>query len=279
MKLLWILVILLFLILLQTNNKSGFGGKSSFGSNECVSLPNIDKIFVLSLKKSEERRNNFLNSYIFEIPLQIIWGIDTTKPENAEPYRKLVNPYNFSIMYDLDSGKRDRKKNSEFNSGALGCYLGHMEFYKESFSQKLKYALICEDTIVFSPNFLSEWKSLKVPSDFDIIFFHAWNTIGKNNTCNKQVKSLKKVMGTKCYLVNVESMKKYYNFFYPIDNHIDFKYEDIIKQGCRVYYYPLESINVVYTSESSTIGHSVIKSDLVKDADPNKISHILFEME
>jgi hypothetical protein len=182
-------------------------------------------------------------------------------------------------MYDLDSGKRERTRLSEFNSGALGCYLGHMEFYRECFQQNLKYALICEDNVVFSENFFDEWKSLSVPNDFDIVFFHAWNTVGQNDNCNPQVKTLKKVMGTKCYLVNVESMKQYYPLFFPIDNHIDFKYKDLINRGCKIYYYPLNTIKVVYTQESSTIGHSVIKSELVKDIDPNQISHRLFEIE
>ena len=271
------LILILFLLIFLKNKK-----KSTFGNSECKPLPVIDKIFVLSMKVSQERRQNFLNSYKnlkSGIPLQIIWGVDTKIPKNAEPFRDQVDPYKFSIMYDLDSGKRERTKLSEFNSGALGCYLGHMEFYRECFRQKLKYALICEDNVVFSQNFLAEWKSLSVPNDFDVLFFHAWNTIGEYDVCNSRVKTLKKVMGTKCYLINVESMKRYYQHFFPIDNHVDFKYRDLIEKGCRVYYYPLNTIEVVYTKESSTIGHSVIKSELIKNVNSNEISHHLFEIE
>jgi hypothetical protein len=118
---------------------------------------NVEKVFVLSLKSSVERRNNFITSYkslYTDIPLEIIWGIDTKNPINAEPYRHLVNTHNYNIMYDIDTGKRPRLHESEFNSGALGCYLGHMEFYKKCFEQKLKYAIFCEDNVVLSKNFI-----------------------------------------------------------------------------------------------------------------------------
>jgi len=275
MKVIILLLVIFILFIL-------FRNKSSFGSSKCTKI-NIDKIFLLTLEKSTERRNNFMQSYkkLNNFPLEIIWGINTKIPANAEKYRGLVDPYKFSIMYDLDSGKKQRTEMSDFNSGALGCYLGHMDFYKRCSEQGLKYALICEDNIVFDTSFFDEINNLIVPSDFDVIFFHSWNNISYNTSfCNSpKLKKLKKVMGTKCYLINVESMKKYYPLFYPIDNHIDFKYQDLIKKGCNVYYIPLESIDIRYTSESSTIGHSIIISQLANTDDPNQIAHKLFEME
>jgi len=254
MNKLLILLLILFMFLIKS--------KSNFSNTNCINLPNIDKIFVLSLKESTKRRQNFTDSYNklnINIPLEIIWGIDTKIPKNAEPYRSLVDPYKFSIMYDLDNGTRLRQSISDFNSGALGCYLGHLDFYKNSFKQNLKYSIICEDNVILENNFLNELNEIKVPSDFDIIFFHCWRNISEDSNCNN-IKSIKRIMGTKCYLINVNNMKKYYKFFYPINNHIDDKYKDLVKQGCKIYYYPLESIKV--DSVISTIGHADGEKDI-----------------
>ena len=176
-------------------------------------------------------------------------------------------------MYDLDSGKKERLSLSDFNSGALGCYLGHTTFYEKCFEQNIRYALICEDNVRFNKKFKME---MILPSDFDIVFFHSWNNVGEEtNTCVQGIKKLKKVMGTKCYLINVESMKKYYPLFFPINNHIDLKYKDLIQKGCNVYFLPLD-IHIDSTG-GSTIGHSAIKTNLA--GDQNSVSHKLFESE
>jgi len=267
------LIFLLILILLLLLNNTSL--KSSFASQNCLHVT-VDKIFVLTLKKSTERRENFINAYkalTTSAPLEIIYGIDTKNKMNAEKYREIVDPVKFNLMYDLDAGIKQRKQLSEFNSGALGCYLGHMEMYQRSFNQNTHYALFCEDNIVFKPSFISDINKLSLPSDFDIIFFHTWNHIGKGfNSCEHGLKKVTKVMGTKCYLVNVRSMKKYFPLFYPIDTHIDLKYFDLIKQGCTIYYLPLQSLEIKYTSESSTIGHSLLLNEKGED-----IAHQLFE--
>ena len=105
----------------------------------------IDKVFLLSIPTSKERRENFLNSYKAPIPLEIIWGVDTKNPENVEKFRHLVNPDKFNTMYLYDNGE-PRPNHHYLNSGALGCYIGHMDFYKKSFNQHLKYTLILKFT-------------------------------------------------------------------------------------------------------------------------------------
>jgi len=65
--------------------------------------------------------------------------------------------------------------------------------------------------------------------------------------------------------------------FYPIDNHVDYKYKDLIKKGANVYLIPLNSININYAG-GTTIGHSKILSKLINENDSNKIAHKLFEI-
>jgi hypothetical protein len=75
----------------------------------------------------------------------------------------------------------------------------------------------------------------------------------------EKVKGLEKVKwisSTKCYLVHVENMQKYYKYFFPIDNHVDMKHEDIIARGARVFYKDLRDFMYINRLQSSTIGHS-----------------------
>ena len=188
---------------------------SHFGETTCGGIT-VDKIFLLTLKKSKERRENFIDSFKktkSSLPLEIIYGTDTTKPENVEQFRSLVDPEKFDKMFKLNRGEITRKHLSEFNPGALGCYLSHMEFYKRSFEQKLKYTMVFEDNVVLSESFVDELNGVlkTIPNDFDIIFFHKWKLVddGYNSDCEK-IKKVKKIMGAKCYLINVQNMKKYY---------------------------------------------------------------------
>jgi len=36
-----------------------------------------------------------------------------------------------------------------FNMGAIGCFMGHMDFYDRCFDQGLRYAVIFEDNVIY----------------------------------------------------------------------------------------------------------------------------------
>lgn len=52
--------------------------------------------------------------------------------------------------------EKKRPDHTYFNSGALGCYLGHMEFYKRCFKENLKYAILFEDNVMLDQSFNKE---------------------------------------------------------------------------------------------------------------------------
>ena len=62
-------------------------------------------------------------------------------------------------------------------------------------------------------------------------------------------------MSTKCYLINVKRMKKYYHLFYPIFTHVDMVYEKLIHHGADVYLIKLNSIKIGI--KKSTIKHTL----------------------
>ena len=269
---LWVVLFLLSLIIffkffeLKFNNVSG----------QCTPIK-IDKCFVLSLKDSDIRRNKFMDSYNLDIPLEIIWGYDTRTPDVGEKYKHLVNPEKYRDMYRYDKDLK-RPDNTYFNSGGLGCYLGHMDFYKKCFEQNLDYAMIFEDNVILDDNFNSELNTAlsRLGSDFDVCFFHCWSHVGDNvEKCGDTIKKIKWLNSTKCYLINVNNMKKYYNLFYPIDNHIDNIYEKLVNNGANIYLIPLNNIKIQYGK--SVIAHSkVIDSNYFQYLDKTETDNIKY---
>ena len=90
--------------------------------------------------------------------------------------------------------------------------------------------------------------------DFEMCFFHCLSRYPVSY--EKGLEKVKWISSTKCYLIHVDNMRKYYNYYFPIDNHVDNKSEDIIAQGARVYYKDLRRLIKIDRSDSSTIGHS-----------------------
>ena len=65
-------------------------------------------------------------------------------------------------------------------------------------------------------------------------FFHCLSRLPTK--LKEDLEKVQWISSTKCYLINVDNMKKYKKYFLPMDNHIDMKHEDIIAKGARVYY-------------------------------------------
>lgn len=216
------------------------------------------KCFLLTLKDSEERRNTFLSHHDPGVPLEIIYSVNTKEVENAKKYQKVIDPGYFKEALRLHYGKKVRKDITYFDMGAIGCYMGHMEFYRRCFEQGLKYAVIFEDNVIIkSPKLYGHIQSVidVMGDDFEMCFFHCLSRYPDDRR-DKGLERVKWISSTKCYLVHVENMKKYYSLFFPIDNHVDMKHEDLIAKGARVYYKDLRDYMMIDRSHSSTIGHS-----------------------
>jgi GR25 family glycosyltransferase involved in LPS biosynthesis len=222
----------------------------------------VDKCFVLTLPDSKEKLTQFLDSYKSNIPLEIIYSFNTKNKSEAEKYKHLVDPERYNLMYDFDSGTKIRPDHTYFNSGALGCYLGHMKIYEKCFEQKLDYAIIFEDNVVLSESFNNELNSAlsRLGDDFDACFLHCSSNVGEYvEKCGSMIKKLKWITSTKCYLINVNRMKKYYELFYPIFTSVDIAYEKLIRHGADVYLINFNSIKLGI--KKSAIGHTKVLSN------------------
>jgi GR25 family glycosyltransferase involved in LPS biosynthesis len=219
------------------------------------------KCFLLTLKTSTDRREKFLEHHDPSVPLEIIYGVDTREIENAKKYQKIIEPNYYRealrLHYNADKTRPDI---TYFNLGAIGCYMGHMELYRRCFDQNIKYAVIFEDNVIIkNTRVYSEIQDVinKKGDNFEMCFFHCISRYPDKEDIEKSgLERVKWISSTKCYVVHVENMKKYYKHFFPIDNHVDMKHEDIIARGARVYYKDLRDCLHIDRSHNSTIGHS-----------------------
>lgn len=217
------------------------------------------KCFLLTLPTSTKRRQKFLASHVKGVPMEIIYGMDTKSVENAKKYQNVVDPVYFKEALRLHYNRKHlRPDMTYFNMGAIGCYMGHMEFYRRCFEQGLKYAVVFEDNVIISHSRLYDEIQGVIDTmgdNFEMCFFHCL-TRYPDGKVMRDLERVKWISSTKCYLINVANMQKYYEYFFPIDNHVDMKHEDIIARGARVFYKDLRDCMYIDRTNSSTIGHS-----------------------
>jgi len=242
----WIILILLLIaIILRTIRRSLREGYEY-------------KCFLLTLPKEQVRRQRFMKHYNPQIPIEIIYGPDTREPKNAKKFENEIDSEYYEkaleMYYNPDIKRPDI---TYFNLGAIGCFMGHMEFYKRCFDQGLRYALIFEDNVIIkSDSFYDEVQKIidERGDSFEMCFFHCLSRLPDKQ--DGKLEKVKWISSTKCYLINVQNMKRYTKYFLPMDNHIDMKHEDLIAKGARVYYKDMRRYLKIDRTHSSTIGHS-----------------------
>jgi GR25 family glycosyltransferase involved in LPS biosynthesis len=242
MILFFILLLLVVYILISKSNKSKYGYKC----------------FLLTIKDQKKRQERFKNAHNPDIPFEIIYGPDTRTPKQAQKYENIIEDEYYEKALEMYEDPTIKRPDiTYFNLGAIGCFMGHMEFYKRCYKQGIKYAVIFEDNVIIKSNQLYDEIQHVIDTkkdDFEMCFFHCLSRLVEKE--EDDLEKVKWISSTKCYLINVENMKNYTKYFLPMDNHVDMKHEDLISNGARVYYKDLRHCIKIDRSHRSTIGHS-----------------------
>jgi GR25 family glycosyltransferase involved in LPS biosynthesis len=216
------------------------------------------KAFLLTIPSEKGRQERFKRSHNPHIPIEIIYGPDTRKVDEAKKYEEHVDPEYFEMALEMHYDKTIKRPDmTYFNLGAIGCFMGHMDFYKRCVRQGIKYAVIFEDNVIIKSNVLYDEidKVIKQKGDdFEMCFFHCLSRLPDKMEGN--LEKVKWISSTKCYLIHVDNMKSYTKYFFPMDNHVDMKHEDLIAQGARVYYKDMREYMFIDRTHKSLIGHS-----------------------
>jgi len=169
------------------------------------------------MKNEPSRSEQFVRSIDKKMPLEIIYGKDTRTPQKAQQFQEYIDPDYYDKAVEMYHDPEVRRPDiTYFNLGAIGCFMGHMEFYEKCFKQDLKYAVIFEDNVIIDSNRIyDEIQSVidEKGDDFEMCFFHCLSRLPekKEGTLEK----VKWISSTKCYLINVHNMRWFKRFFFP----------------------------------------------------------------
>jgi len=214
--------------------------------------------FLLTLPESKERQHKFFRNHNKNIPIEVVYGTNTKSVKVAREYENIVDSEYFEKAVEMHYNPTVMRPDiTYFNLGAIGAYMGHTGIMKTCIDRGLKYALIFEDNVIIKRNKLYDEVQKVIDEmgdDFEMCFFHCLSRIPTE--VNGDLERVVWVSSMKCYLINVQNMKKYMKYYFPIDNHVDNKTEDIIARGARVYYKDLRKYMKIDRSGPSTIGHS-----------------------
>ena len=160
------------------------------------------KCFVLTVNGAQSRQERFMRHYNDTLPLEIIYGPNTSNVKVAREYEDIVEPEYFEKALEMHYDPTVKRPNiTYFNLGAIGCFVGHMDFYKRCFDQGLKYAVIFEDNVVIkSPQLFSQIQEVidEKGNNFEMCFFHCLSRLPDKT--EGTLEKVKWISSTKCYL-------------------------------------------------------------------------------
>jgi len=217
--------------------------------------------YLLTLPDSKTRHAQFFKRYDQHgIPIDVVYGVDTKKIENARKFERQVDSRYMKKAVELHYNHTERRPNiTFFNLGAIGAMQGHLSVFERARRQGVKYALVLEDNVMVNDSsFFGEVQRTieTLGDDFEMVFFHCLSRFPDQEGHRPGFEKLRWISSMKCYLMHVPNMERYVSTYLPQDNHIDHKVEDLIAEGARVFYRDLREHIEINRSTHSTIGHS-----------------------
>lgn len=196
-----------------------------------ITASDID-VYIINLKRNPERLQNFQINYdktdLHPVKFKVIEAIDG---KNID-VRAVTTEKAFKELSDAER-KGFRTKHYQITRGAVGCYLSHLNTYKEILNSDKEYGLIFEDDVKFNTNeVLQELQNRvrTIKSDWDIMLLGCVCYI-----CNsfKDYYDAQKFILLHAYLIKKESAKKILDLLEgnPIEKQIDSKFSDMAANG------------------------------------------------
>lgn len=216
------------------------------------------KTFLLTLPESKERQRRFFEAHHRKIPVEVVYGPNTKTVEAAREYEDRVELKHFKRALEMHYSPSVRRPDiTYFNLGAIGAMFGHLDIWEKAHADGVKYALVFEDNTMPSEEIYGEVQSVidELGDDFEMVFFHCIARFVDDEK-HGTLERVRWISSMKCYLVHVPNFTKYIKYFFPMDNHVDNKMEDLIAKGARVFYKDMRHCLRIDRSGGSTIGHS-----------------------
>lgn len=190
----------------------------------------LPPIWVISLQRSTERRV-YITQHLrdLNLPFEFIDAIDgqTLTPEQLRLYSSAQTQYLL---------------NRELTAGEIGCALSHLMALRRIVDQKIPEALILEDDVVLTPDFLDVLgHRSNFPKDWELVLFgYTWGIpsywgrqpLGRERFA---IKFGRRVSGNFAYLVTQHGAQKVLAAAYPIRMPSDALTGGLIRTGLHLY--------------------------------------------
>jgi collagen beta-1,O-galactosyltransferase len=244
---------------------------------------NIDKIYIISLKKNRNRANNvirelnklgriFLNCSIFDaVDGSMLSQKEINYCLSIKAQYSLKNPHTYDEIRTV---------------GEIGCYLSHYKIWEDIILNNYKNCIIFEDDAYPKEKYETIMNYIDtIPNDYDIAYFGWWNRYSydytnennnwlytdkpiekKDNIYNKSM-----ILGLYSYILSNNGAKKLFTKAIPIDLQVDSfisMYNDVNKDFKRYL-----SKNQLFKAGVS-IGNTHNKCDRCKFYQQNIINYI-----
>jgi len=176
------------------------------------------------MKKRNDRLNNFLNNYNFNIKCNKFDAIDgKTLDINLLFKNGIIGEYGYKSLNNF------RKYHHELtNEGSIGCYLSHYELWLLCLNKSVnnEYYLIFEDDTILNNNIKLvdiENRINELPSNWDIYLLSNPNYVYLKEYYSKNIYKVKRFYLTNAYVINKNGINKILNTntIFPINQQID----------------------------------------------------------
>lgn len=213
-----------------------YGRVSKTKQNNTNVIDTIDPskvdIYLINMKKSKDRLKRFLNAYKKSDMrhAKYTW-IEGVIGKDLD-LKKLTSPKSYQKIIEAEKNGY-RKHHYELTRGAVGCYISHMNIYREMNNRESDIALIFEDDVkIIRPNLMEEINNIlpTIPSDWDILLLGCVCFVCGKFATYYDVNKYFLMHG---YLLRKSSAKKILDLIEddPIEQQIDAKFSDLAERG------------------------------------------------
>lgn len=186
----------------------------------------IEKIFLLNLERRKDRLEIFNKTYNLNMPFTIIKAVDGKSLNiNDLLQNNLLGNVGKNSIFNIKNNKTRKYHYELTNEGSIGCYLSHINIWKNIKDNNLNNVLIFEDDTKMNKINLNEinYRLADLPNDWDIYILSNPKLCYYKKHVNKKLFKVKRFFLTNAYIINQSGIDKIFNSntLFPINQQID----------------------------------------------------------
>lgn len=187
-------------------------------------------VYVINLDRAKDRLEHFKKTYkASDLGRKVGFIRFNAVNGNNLDMKSILSPKAF---IELQEAERNgyRTKHYQITRGAVGCYMSHINLYKQIMETDKEYALIFEDDAILDKKFLEKASAHEFPEDWDMLLFGYYCL-----KCNKSEGYVKvrRFYGLHGYAIHKRGIEKVlrYSRTFPVEKQVDAVLAEMAEQG------------------------------------------------